>query len=165
MARRRWTKFIREQAGMPGCLYALRGSFVQRLRNEGIRLPVGYIGEDVLLQLLLKTDLDPTRNPDRSRIALCESAAFEFDSMSVMDPRDWRLYWRRRVRNALRKYQHALLTPILRSEGLSSMPRDVETLYARRAGASLPKSLGLERVFERHALQHIARVVKQKENT
>ena len=130
LSRKSWSEFIRKQQGMPGGLYALRGTFVMRLRQQNVVLPRGFVGDDVLLQFLVKTDLHPdTGTMDRSRIVLCEAAGFEFDCQSWWSPFDLIQQWRRMGRDALRECQTEMLMPRLKQQGISSMPRDIRELY------------------------------------
>jgi hypothetical protein len=140
-----------------GNLYALRGSFAQRAKQKNVRLPTGYIGEDGLVTSLVKWDLDPTGPFIEERVAPCPAARFAFDSFSVWSPRDWRTYWRRRVRYSMRHFQHEFLAPLLKRNGMGAMPGSVAELYGRQAGMlaeSRPRG-GIEAVFDRSALARI----------
>jgi len=157
-SKRQWSNFIRTQRGMPGCLYALRGSFVDRVRTLDVKLPVGFIGEDVLLQFLVKSNLAPERKrQERERITLCEEAGFEFDTMSGADFRDWKLYWKRNVRNAEREHQSRLLMPLLQEKGLGAMPRRVEQLYEENAAQVRFRWSGIDTLFHWFVVKKIRR--------
>jgi hypothetical protein len=140
-----------------GNLYALCGAFVQRAKETGTRLPVGYIGDDGLVTSLAKWNLDPTGRFLEERVAPCPAARFAFDSFSVWSLRDWRTYWRRRVRYSVRHFQHELLAPLLKRAGIAAMPRTVADLYRQQAelfGGCQPRG-GLDALFDRRAISQI----------
>lgn len=121
---------IIEQCGLVANLYALRGSFVERLRTSNVRIPLKLEGDDGLIGALVKWDLDPQRKRfDDRRIVPCADAGFAFESMSLGRPADWRMYWKRAVRYGRRRYEFKLLGPRIESAGLAAMPRDITELY------------------------------------
>ena len=116
--------------GLVANLYALRGTFVERLRREAVRIPLKLEGDDGLLGALIKWDLDPVHNTyDHERIVPCRDAAFQFGSMSPVRPSDWHVYWKRAVRYGRRRYEFQLLGARLKAKGLAGMPRDITELY------------------------------------
>lgn len=123
---------IIEQCGLVANLYALRGSFVERLRAANVRIPLKLEGDDGLIGALVKWDLDPQRKRfDHHRIVPCADAGFAFESMSIARPADWRMYWKRAVRYGRRRYEFKLLGPRIESAGLTAMPEDITELYER----------------------------------
>ena len=121
---------ILEEHGLVANLYALRGSFVERLRAAGIRIPISLEGDDGLIGILAKWDLAPERNGvDHGRIVPCTDAAFEFEPMSVFRPADWRSYWKRAIRYGRRRYEFELLGPRLKEHGVAALPKDIRELY------------------------------------
>ncbi len=120
---------IREH-GLVANLYGLRGRFVERIRETGVRIPLKLEGDDGLVGALVKWDLDPQSGVfDDARIAPCADASFEFESMSLTRLSDWRMYWKRAVRYGRRRYEFQLLGPRLKAKGIGSMPRDITELY------------------------------------
>jgi glycosyltransferase involved in cell wall biosynthesis len=119
-----------DERGLVANLYALRGSFVERCRGAGVRLPLGLEGDDGLIGALVRWDLDPGREMDARRIVPCKDAGFLFESFRLSRVRDWRAYWKRMVRYGRRRYEFALLGPRLRAGGLAAMPRHIAELYA-----------------------------------
>jgi hypothetical protein len=123
---------IIEECGLVANLYALRGSFVERLRAANVRIPLKLEGDDGLIGALVKWDLDPQRKRfDDRRIVPCADAGFAFESMSIARPADWKLYWKRAVRYGRRRYEFKLLGPIIERAGLAAMPEDITQLYER----------------------------------
>lgn len=119
-----------EKRGLVANLYSLRGSFVQRLRELGVRIPLNLEGDDGLIGALIKWDLDPRNNGfDDSRIVPCADAGFVFESMSMSKPADWRSYWKRAVRYGRRRFESQLLGRSLKAQGLAGLPRDITQLY------------------------------------
>ena len=116
---------------LAGNLYALRGSFVQRLRDRDVRMPVGLIGEDVFVSWLVETDIGrrdrPGVEPD---CVFSTGALFSFRSSSLWRWRDYRTFLRRKWRYTVRGLQHQMLVLFLVENGLGAMPASVEQLYA-----------------------------------
>lgn len=116
-------------------LYALRGSFVNRLQAEGVRLPLKLEGDDGLLGALIKWDLRPELDEFNDRkIEPCPSAGFTFDSVDWRDWSELRGYWRRLVRYGRRRYEFELLGRQLRRMGIRGLPRDIRELYVQADG-------------------------------
>jgi glycosyltransferase involved in cell wall biosynthesis len=128
--REAWRERMVENATLAGCLYALRGSFVARIRAERIRMPIGLIGEDHFVSWLVASELS-RRQPleDSPQCVFHVAAEFSFRSLSLARPGDYRLYLRRKWRYTCRALQHQMLTTLLRDRGLVAMPRDVDELY------------------------------------
>ena len=138
---------MKTEGGLSGNLYALSGSFVGRIRDQGVRLPVGFIGEDSLIGALSAWDLDPVGQPwDRTRTATCEDARFMFDTLSPFNPADWRLYWRRRINYGVRDFQNKSLRNILKARGVQGMPAEAKALFPDRS-ALRPRWSGLNTLF------------------
>ncbi|MDS4030337.1 MAG: glycosyltransferase family A protein, partial [Candidatus Contendobacter sp.] len=82
---------IIEGHGLVANLYSLRGSFVKRLQQLGVRIPLKLEGDDGLIGALVKWDLDPqNKGFDDTRIVPCAEAGFAFKPMSLARPSDWR---------------------------------------------------------------------------
>ena len=110
-------------------LYGLRGSFVERLREKSVRIPLNLEGDDGLICALVHWDLNPQEPMDLLRIAPCPDAGFIFESMNLFRPADWTSYYTRMVRYGRRRYEFALLGPILEKNGLTAMPKDITEIY------------------------------------
>jgi cellulose synthase/poly-beta-1,6-N-acetylglucosamine synthase-like glycosyltransferase len=151
------TRLVTENHLVLGCFYALRGSFLQKIKARGVRLPAGYIGEDGLVTSLVKADLGIRGQWVKARVAPCPRAGFVFRSLSLARPADWRLYWRRRIRYSLRHIQHELLKPQLMSAGAAALPADVAALYRTGDPARHVRARGVDALFDRIALRRIAR--------
>jgi hypothetical protein len=99
---------------LAGNFYALRGRFVQRLREFQIRMPIGLIGEDFLVSWLVANvawgDKAIAAAP---RSVFNAGAEFSFRSLSPWRPADYRTYLHRRWRYTLRGIQHHMLIVLL----------------------------------------------------
>ena len=146
--------------GLVANLYSLRGTFVERLQREAVRIPLKLEGDDGLIGALVKWDLDPKTNQfDDDRIVACADAMFEFEPISPMRPSNWRMYWKRAVRYGRRKYEFQLLGPTLKARGLAGLPVDITELYPqakslklRRAGLYTLSNWVALRQMRRHQL-------------
>lgn len=141
--------------GIAGACYALSRSFIERARQLGLRLPLGWIGDDSLVGAMVFWDLDPKGEWDTSRLVVMKDAQFEYDPLSLWSPSDLRLQYRRKIRYALRHRQNQMLHPLLKKEGLSAIPPTVLDLY-RRVGPPAPvQGIGPAAWFDRLACQRI----------
>ena len=122
-------KEILEAHGLVANLYALRGSFVERLRSKRVHLPLKLEGDDGLLGALIKWDLSPPRPWDHGLIHPCAEAAFEFDPVPMTKFNEWPKYWRRLVRYGRRYFEFELLRRRLHQAGLAGLPQDIQELY------------------------------------
>jgi len=142
--------------GMPGPLYGIREEFVSRLRIANARLPIGLIGDDIIVPVFVKTNLFEHRELDLGRVVPCSNAVYTYYSLSYTRAAHWRLYWRRRARNSLRHFQNQLLIPRLRRDGLAAMPTQIEELYTLpEVSAFRPRKEIPNYLFDRIALSRI----------
>jgi len=118
-----------QERGLVANLYALRGSFVDRCRLAGVRIPLRLEGDDGLIGALVRWDLDPKQEMDPQLIVPCADAGFVFESFDPSRPANWRAYWKRMVRYGRRMYEFSLLGPRLKAGGLAAMPRDIREIY------------------------------------
>jgi glycosyltransferase involved in cell wall biosynthesis len=151
-----WRQRMVAGGTLAGNLYALRASFVSRLRGQGVRIPIGLIGEDWLVSYLARTDLRvPPVSDGHPRVVFTPRAGFWFRSLNPLNPRDCRIYARRLWRYALRGAQFEMLMPLLERESLAGMPRDVDELYRRGGLPSRMKWTGRMSILRTLAIQHI----------
>ena len=122
---------LREHA-LVANLYALRGSFVERLLEHGVRVPLKLEGDDGMIGAFVKWDLKPTTNgTDDKRIVVCPDAGFQFEPFTPTRPGDWKVYWKRAVRYGRRNYEFRLLGPLIEQQGLAAIPADVTEIYPK----------------------------------
>lgn len=127
-----WRRRMVYNGMLAGNYYALRGSFVQRIRTAQIRMPVGLIGEDFFVSWMVANimwkDMEPER---RTHCVFDGRAEFQFRSLSPLRPSDYRTYLRRKWRYTLRELQYQMLVTLLTHEGLAAVPSTVGELYQR----------------------------------
>lgn len=141
-------------------LYALRGSFVERLEQLSVRIPLNFEGDDALIGTLVQWDLAPSpRAMDLQRVIPVANSAWVFDSLSPMRLDDWKFYWKRAVRYARRYYEFKLLGPELKSKGLAGLPVDMKSLYPRADSLTL-RWQGIYTLTNWVALRHMRSVGK-----
>ena len=133
-----WSQRMRDHGTLAGGLYALRGDFVARLRQRGIRLPQGLIGEDWLVSLWAGRDLQPVAMAVDSveHVVFAPAAGFSFQSLSPWRAQDYRTYARRLWRYAQRGVQYEMVWQWLWLRPPESLPPDVPTLYAQAPAPS-----------------------------
>jgi glycosyltransferase involved in cell wall biosynthesis len=144
-----------EHNGVAGNLYGLRGAFVERIRSQSIKMPIGTIGEDALIGAMLKWDLRGDTRWDNSKVVVEREAGFAFDSVSPWLSREWKKYFRRRVRYSVRGYQNKILGRAIQPGGFESLPHFVRDLYPRYPELLKLEWRGLDTLFDWLALQHI----------
>lgn len=123
-----------------GQLYALRGSFVDRMVESGIRLPIGTYRGDGLLGTMAAFDLDPLHQPwTNHRLITVPNARFATTPLSPFRVRDIRRQFRRKIRQTRGKMQNAAIKGIVHSIGFSGLPEHAADLpnYPRPAPDSL----------------------------
>lgn len=153
---------ILEQRGLVANLYALRGAFVERLRQCGVRLPLKLEGDDGLLGALIKWDLEPRGEWDDRLIHPCPDAVFEFDPVPIGKLDEWPKYWRRLVRYGRRHFEFQLLGPRLRRMGLAGLPADIQELYAEADTLRLPWK-GIYTLTHMIALRQMRRIGRARQ--
>jgi len=149
-------KLVRERE-MAGNLYALRGDFLMRLRQRGIRLPFGIFGEDGLVTALVKYDLDTRGAPNEKRVTASPDATFNYKTLSPFRPGDLRIYRNRKMRYAVRQQQCNMIYPLLWEGGAEAMPSHVVDLYRARQAAMELRWNGIDTVFDWIACRRIRR--------
>jgi glycosyltransferase involved in cell wall biosynthesis len=158
-----WSRRMMAFGRLAGCLYALRGTYVAKLRHEAVRMPVGLIGEDLFLSCLVKERFDAhALVASSSFLGFAADARFHFRSLSPRRPSDWLTYGRRLVRYRVRDYQLALLLSRTRPPGAEWIPSDVAAMY--RESHSLPRLrwTGRSTPFDMLAIRRIRRAARGK---
>ena len=141
--------------GVAGNLYGLRGAFVERIRTQAVHMPIGTIGEDALMGAMLKWDLRGDTRWDNSKVVVARDAGFEFESVSPWLPREWKKYYRRRVRYSVRGYQNKMLGRAIQPDGFEALPRQVAVLYLRYPELLTVRWRGLDTLFDWLAVREI----------
>lgn len=129
--REAWRHRMVSRGTLAGGLYALHADFVARIRQRGIRLPGGLIGEDTLVSILAGQDLRTItdRAGQRALVVFAPDAGFAFRSLRPWRPGDQKIYLRRLWRYALRSVQFEMLFDALDWQPPETMPAHIEQLY------------------------------------
>ena len=146
-----------ESRGLFGDLYALRGSFVHRMRAADIRLPEDLVGDDGLLGALAKTDLANEDHWDDMRVVPCPQAGFLCEPASLFSPATIRIQYRRMTNYSVRHFQNRIITRIMRAEGPRGLPHRLAALYPAWLSQFTPRRHPQLWWFDRRALARMAR--------
>jgi glycosyltransferase involved in cell wall biosynthesis len=156
---RRHAQYRAEMAanhGVFGDLYALRGTWLDRMRTRGIRLPVDLVGDDGLIGALVKTDLGPLADWQDARVQPALDAGFLCEPVSLMRPQSWRLQYRRMVSYSVRHFQNEIVTSILREQEPTDLPERLALLYPAHLPRFTPRRALSAWWFDRQALARMA---------
>jgi glycosyltransferase involved in cell wall biosynthesis len=122
-----WVERMISFGRVSGGLYALRGSFLEHLRQNGVKLPTGFIGDDFLISALVKDMSSLQGFHMQSPLLHIERAAgFSFRSLSPMRIKDYPAYFRRLVRYRIRDYQLSMLMHYVKAQSRYALPTSVE---------------------------------------
>lgn len=144
-----------QNRGVQGNLYAVRTDFLRRVRERGVRMPVGFVREDGLVGALVAWDLDPRNIKwDSQRIVPVAESRFLFDPIPLFSWRGLRTYWRRRIRYSVGHFENRMIREILRRDGAEKMPATVQQLYRCSARPTLTWR-GINTLFDWLALRRI----------
>ena len=150
---------MRREHGLFGDLYAVRGDFLQRMKQGYIRLPDDVIGDDGLICAMAKTDLGDESQWNDYRVAVCDAAGFLCAPVSALSPVSWRMQYRRMINYSVRHYQNAMISRIMRDTGAKGLPRLLSDIYRRELPGMQPRGRLQLFWFDRLALEHMARMV------
>jgi glycosyltransferase involved in cell wall biosynthesis len=148
--------------GLAGNLYALSKDFVERIRDKGVYLPFGLIGEDSLIGALAYWNLDPRHEWDRSKIVISEKARFTYIPLSLFSIKDLIQYFKRKKRYSIRYYQIHLLKRPLKEEGITGIPENINQLYDLFSDKLKLRWRGLDTFFDWLALRAIKTSLRKR---
>lgn len=142
--------------GLFGDLYALRGSFVGRMRERNIRLPDDLVGDDGLLCAMAKTDLANEDDWREERVIPCPDAGFLCEPASLLSPATLVTQYRRMVNYSTRHFQNRIVSSIMRGEGPTGLPDRLSSLYPLWLARLSPRNDPQWWWFDRLALKRMA---------
>jgi glycosyltransferase involved in cell wall biosynthesis len=119
------------EGGLYGDLYALAGHFVERIKQNDIRLPAGKIGDDSLIGALAATDLGPLSQWDRDRKYVCSEAGFYCEPINPFKISHLKQQFHRLVRYSLRHFEIKMMQRVLRESDATGLPREVRELHQK----------------------------------
>jgi Glycosyl transferase family 2 len=143
--------------GLFGDLYAVRGTFLDRMKQRGLRLPRDVVGDDGLIASLAKTDLAGLEDWDDRRVAPCRAAGFYCEETSLARPRTLRTQYRRMINYSVRHFQNRIISHILDVAGPEQLPDRLADLYGEWLPRFAPRREPAYWWFDRIALKRMAR--------
>lgn len=151
---------LRQEHGLFGDLYALRGEFLARMKAASIRLPDDVIGDDGLVCALAKTNLSDESCWDDRRVAVCEAAGFFCAPVRMWSPSSWWMQYRRMINYSVRHFQNGLISQIMRTKGPAILPRRLSGLYPDELPMMQARSGPVYMLFDSLALRRMARSIR-----
>lgn len=143
--------------GLFGDLYALSGSFVERMRTGGIRLPEDLVGDDGLICAMAKTDLGNEDGWQDDRVVPCMDAGFLCEPGSLLAPATLAVQYKRMINYSVRHFQNRMISAIMRRQGPAGLPRSLAALYPGWLPDLAPRRDPVWWWFDRKALARMAR--------
>jgi len=153
---------LRQGGRLHGQLHAFRPSFIERLTDRGLFLPIGLYRGDGLLGSMACHDLDPRRNPwANHRIKGTVEAVYQIPQLSPFSPRDIARQFRRKIRQLRGRMENAALGAIIYTQGFGALPETADDMILAwlSNGGTVPVTRA-EKPFLHLALQKI-RAAKQ----
>jgi len=150
----RYAAQMLREGGVFGDLYAVRGSFLARMKAAGVRLPDDLIGDDGLIGALAKTDLASEDAWDDRRVAVCLGAGFLCEPTRLTSMYTLRGQYRRMINYSVRHFQNQIISHIMRGAGPTGLPSLLNTLYADWLPHFRPRR-GTSWWFDREALKRM----------
>jgi glycosyltransferase involved in cell wall biosynthesis len=142
--------------GMFGALYAVRGTFLARMKAAGIRLPDDVIGEDGLLRALIKTDLGRDSDWVETRVMATAAAGFFVsDPFRIGSPASWAMQYKRMISYSVRHFQNLIISAIMRDAGACGLPPMLQSLYPQWLPGFMPRRSLRWWWFDRLALKRM----------
>ena len=146
-----YRRAMMEEHGLFGDCYALRGSFVARMRSGGIRLPSDLIGDDSLVGALVKTDLGTEADWDDERVVVCPDAGFLCRPNSF-GREGMRMQAGRMINYSVRHFQNRMVSAIMQRDGPGGLPERMADIYPEWLPRLRPRFNPIWFAFDRRAL-------------
>jgi len=121
-SRATYHRYQRDWGWVYGGLYGVRGDHLMKMRDLGVRLPLGLKGNDHFITKLMHAPLPNTTQRVPEQVVFDERAGYCFDTLRPWRPADLRLYWNRLVTYDLRQRQ----IPLLNDLPLDELPETVD---------------------------------------
>ena len=146
---------MREENGLFGDLYAIRGEFLAQMKAANIRLPVDLVGDDGLLGSLAKTNLMSEMNWQNNRVVVCPAAGFYCEPASFASVATWKMQYTRQINYSLRHFQNQIIKDIMKAQGPNALPIKLATYYPRYLQIFSPRRGLSQYWFDRRALRRM----------
>lgn len=130
---------MQRHPGLHGSLFALRGSFVERLSAAGIRLPIGLYRGDGLLGAMVMHDQDAAGGGWLTeRLLLVPEASWTAPAWQPWRWRDVRRHLQRKLRQGRARLEWAALRPLIYRDGFAALPCDARQMVLDGFGPGKP---------------------------
>lgn len=155
-----YQSLVRERACFFGNLYGLKWSFIERIREDQFKLPVGLNWIDSFLTKAVNTDLKFFNYNLPNRTTYLEGVGYRFTSLKAWKCKDLTLYINRIARYELGKIQEKYLDAMNVTEWPESMQAINHSIQKNRdediAGLGLIKTYLVKK--------RLKRIIKRDEN-
>ena len=91
---------VLKNGGIHGNLCCIKGSFMARIKQRGIRLPVGLYRTDSMMGAMMTYDGPATHDWNDARLLVHSDATWDMDDLVWWRPSSTFIYWSRRLRQA-----------------------------------------------------------------
>lgn len=113
--------------GLHGSLFALRGSFVERIAAMGLALPLGLYRGDGLIGSFVLHDLDAVNGGwHGARLVVEPRASWAAPQLQPWRWQDWRRQWHRMIQQGRGRLQWAALRARIYPHGFGALPVDAD---------------------------------------
>lgn len=153
-----WQANMQRWGRLAGALYGLSDLLVNELREEGISLPKGIVGEDFLVTCLVKGSIEFEQLFVPSpRLLVVPEATFGFDGLRWTSPHHWRIGLRRLLRYQIREHQLKLLFHYMQHKAPAQMPVHIKQLYTELSYLIRYQYRGRNTLVDWLAVRHMKR--------
>ncbi len=120
---------LKKGGRLNGQLHALRPEFLNRMVEQGIRLPIGIYWGDGLMGSMAMHNLDPVGEAwDTQRIVGVASATCEIAALSIFKWRDLERQFRRKLRQMRGRLQNEAIKAVIYRDGYAALPAYADDL-------------------------------------
>jgi glycosyltransferase involved in cell wall biosynthesis len=127
---------MQKEPGLHGSLFMLRGSFLERMAAQNLRLPLNFYRGDGLIASLVLHDLDAHSGDWKPhRVVVEPRATWEGPVLRPWQWNDLRRYWRRQLQQARGRLQWPALRQVIYdparppgASGFAAMPAEADAL-------------------------------------
>lgn len=127
---------LRASPGLHGSLFALRGTFVARLVQAGLRLPVRMYRGDGLIGSMVMHDLDTNDGWLGERVVIDPHATWRTPTLQPWNGRDLRRHFNRMVQQARGRLQWGAVKDAIYPAGYAALPEDADAATLRWIAAA-----------------------------
>jgi len=120
---------LKQGGRLHGQLHALRPEFLNRMVEQGARLPIGLYWGDGLMGSMAMHNLNAVGEAwDTNRIVGVASATYEITTLSMFKRRDLERQFRRKLRQMRGRLQNEAIKEVIYRDGYAALPSDADDL-------------------------------------